>query len=370
MAIDLKKFEQSILKTGFAFEDQVSSALKEKGWSVISNKYYIDDHEETVREIDLIAYKAKQVQHFTVYTALIISCKKNDSNVWALLSRPLDKSDPNRNWHPVHAWTNDRALQFHLEKREFGSDYHSRVGDAQLKALSDPELDIFAFQEMNQVSGSPQNDKAIFSSITSLMKAQAYELRALPSRKNNPCVYHFSLLSVVDAEMIRLTFDGAKPKASELRTEQYLASYIIEKKQEVSRIRFIGAPAFKSAISDYNKLHSFNWKVFSDYCDEFYAGALESSKKRNLFVEDFRKAVHWPIYWQMQEKFGNEIKRSEIDLQWNADKNMVEITIPLEGYHFDFLNQDVKAKDAVREALKKFYRYSGSFEFAIDDIPF
>jgi hypothetical protein len=72
----------------------------------------------------------------------------------------------------------------------------------------------------------------------------------------------------------------------------------------------------------------------------------------------------------MQEKFRHEIKRSEIDLQWNVDKNMVEITIPLEGCHFDFLNQNVKAKDAVREALKKFYRYSGSFEFAIDDIPF
>lgn len=370
MTEDLKKFEQSILKTGFAFEDQVSSALKEKGWSVISNKYYIDDHEQTVREIDLIAYKAKQVQHFTVYTALIISCKKNDSNVWALLSRSLDRSDPNRNWHPVHAWTNDRALQFHLETREFGSNYHSRIGKRELKALSDPDLDVFAFQEMNQNSGAPQNDKAIFSSITSLMKAQAYELRALPGRKNSPCVYHFSLLSVVDAEMIRLTFDGGKPEASDLRTEQYLASYIIEKKQEVSRIRFIKAPAFKSAISDYNKLHTFNCEVFSDYCDEFYAGALENYKKRNLFVEDFRKEVYWPIHWQMQEKFGREIKRSEIDLQWNSDKKIVEITIPLDSYHFDFLNQDEKARAVVRKALKDFYRYSGDFEFAIEDIPF
>lgn len=370
MTLDLTKFEESILKTGFAFEDKVSSALKEEGWSILSNKYYIDDHEETVREIDLIAYRARQVQHFTVYTALIISCKKNDSNVWALLSRPLDKRDPNRNWHPVHAWTNDRALQFHLINPEFGTDYHSRLGEAQLNALSDPLLDIFAFQEMNQVSGSPQNDKAIFGSITSLMKAQAYELRALSSRKNEPCVYHFSLLSVVDAEMIRLTFDGARPKASELSTEHYLASYIIEKKQEVSRIRFIAAPAFKSAISDYNELHLFNCKVFSDYCDEFYVGALECHKKRNLFIEDFRKAVGLPIFWRMQAKFGHDIKSSEIDLQWNSDKNMVEIAIPLDDYHFEFLNQDAIAKDVVRRALMDFYRYSGYFEFAFEDIPF
>ncbi len=38
---------------------------------------------------------------------------------------------------------------------------------------------------MNRVSGAPHNDKNIFSAVTSLMKAQAYELGALSHRKKS-----------------------------------------------------------------------------------------------------------------------------------------------------------------------------------------
>lgn len=369
--MDLKQFEQQILKTGFALEHDVSTALKEKGWSVISNKFYVDDNEETVREIDLIAYKASQIQHFSVYTALIISCKKNDDNVWALLCRSLNRSDPNRIWHPVHAWSNDRSLQYHLAKEGFGSNYHGRIEKGTLNALEDPELDIFAFQEMKRQSGAPQNDKAIFGSITSLMKAQAYELRALPTRKTKPCIYHFSLVSVVDAEMIRLMFKGDAPSASEVESEQYLASYIIDKKQKVSRIRFIRASAFKRAIAEYDELHMFNCKVFSDYCNEFYNGVLEDWDRTKIFIEDFRKAVWLRLQWHIYAKFNKEFKRDQIGLSWKADRGYVAVTLPLEKYHLDFLNDDEKAKAVVAEALSTLYRYKGLFEFAEDDdIPF
>ena len=83
-------FETEIRKTGFVLENQIALILKSAGWTVISNKYYIDDSEESVREIDLIAYKAKRIQHFDVYTTLIISCKKSGDNAWALLARELN----------------------------------------------------------------------------------------------------------------------------------------------------------------------------------------------------------------------------------------------------------------------------------------
>jgi hypothetical protein len=88
--VDLKAFEEQILKTGFPLEDRIAEILKAAKWSVISNRYYVDDTEKAVREIDLVAYQITNVQHVDVYTTLIISCKKSESNAWALLARGIN----------------------------------------------------------------------------------------------------------------------------------------------------------------------------------------------------------------------------------------------------------------------------------------
>ena len=107
-------FVVEIRKTGFVLENEIAQTLKRSGWTVISNKYYVDDSEETVREIDLVAYRVSKIQHFDVYTVLIVSCKKSDTNAWALLARPINLKDPNSDWWPLHAWSNDKALAFQL----------------------------------------------------------------------------------------------------------------------------------------------------------------------------------------------------------------------------------------------------------------
>ena len=60
--MNLEKFEKGILKTGFVLENRIAQTLKKQGWSVISSKYYEDDFEDKIREIDLIAYKVDKVQ--------------------------------------------------------------------------------------------------------------------------------------------------------------------------------------------------------------------------------------------------------------------------------------------------------------------
>ena len=117
--MDASKIEAQIRKTGFVLENDVAQILRTAGWSVISNKYYVDDYEENVREIDLIAYQVAKVQHLDVYTVLIISCKKSESNVWALLSRKNNLNDPNYDWWPLHAWSNDKALAYQLVRGIF-----------------------------------------------------------------------------------------------------------------------------------------------------------------------------------------------------------------------------------------------------------
>jgi hypothetical protein len=78
---DLKKFEVNIEKTGFVHEHNVSSVLQNHGWTVINSKRYVGDVERKIREIDLVAYKARRNDHVLYYTVLIISCKKTDDNV-------------------------------------------------------------------------------------------------------------------------------------------------------------------------------------------------------------------------------------------------------------------------------------------------
>jgi len=162
-AMERKNFETNIHKTGFVLENQIAQELKAANWTVISNKYYVDDAEETVREIDLVAYKTSKVQHFTVYTTLIISCKKSEANAWALLARDINLKDPNSDWWPLHVWSNDKALQFQLSNPGAARQYHEQVSQLGVaEAVATPMVEVFAFQEMSLKNGLPQNDRSIF----------------------------------------------------------------------------------------------------------------------------------------------------------------------------------------------------------------
>lgn len=239
---------------------------------------------------------------------------------------------------------------------EFGEDYHSKQGDKVLNALADPSVDVFAFQEMNRSTGKPQNDKPIFDSITSLMKAQAYELRALPKRKTDLAIYHFSLISVVDTEIVKLLFLEETIDASEIDSEQILANYIINKEQDVSRIRFIRASAFAQMIFDYDELHSFNCRVFSEYCDKFYKNILEDCKRTKVFIEDFQNKLWWPLYSAINTQIKSEFNKTAIDLLWNVVNKYIEITLPLDERQLVYLNNNPESKNVAEQALKDIYR--------------
>lgn len=74
--------EEGISKTGFVLEHKVASIFELSQWSVIHNRYYLDDVTEGQREMDMIAYKIHENKGVLIYTALIISCKKSDEFDW------------------------------------------------------------------------------------------------------------------------------------------------------------------------------------------------------------------------------------------------------------------------------------------------
>ena len=189
------------------------------------------------------------------------------------------------------------------------------------EALKLPEVEVFAFQEMDKVSGKPQNDKPIFSAVTSLMKAQAYELGALPGRKKTPSVYQFNLLSVVDTELVRLMFSGSEIKQSEVDTEHYLARYIIRKREMFARVRFVRAQAFAAELEDYGRLHQANCKWFASECETFYSGILQDWHRSDTLIDDFAKKFRFQVAWRLQDQFKREFDLGKPALYWDKSSN-------------------------------------------------
>lgn len=369
--MDLDKFGTEICKTGFVLENRIAIELKRAGWTVISNKYYEDDFEGSVREIDLLAYKVSKAQHFDVYTTLLISCKKSESNAWALLARDINIKDPNSDWWPLHTWSNDKSLLYELSQPGRSKIYHDEVKACDVRdALSLPDVEVFAFQEMSRKNGAPQNDKNIFNALTSLMKAQAYELSALPQRKKSASVYQFNLLSVIDSDLIRLKFIGDQIMAEPINSEHYIARYIIRKKESFSRVRFVKASHFNDALADYNRLHLANCQWFDRTCNQFFDGITKDWNRTKVFIEEFRSKLKWPLYWRMERTLRKDYDVKDLSLDWRPEENRLAVTLPLGSEVIDFLNNDDEAKKATAVALKEIYRYTGDFYFAEDDIPF
>ncbi|MDP1550238.1 MAG: hypothetical protein Q8L97_08780 [Nitrosomonas sp.] len=371
-SMDLDQFATKIRKTGFVLENRVAIELKRAGWTVISNKYYEDDFEGSVREIDLLAYKVSKIQHIDVYTTLLISCKKNESNVWALLARDINLKDPNSDWWPLHAWSNDKPLMYELTQIGRSKIYHDEVKTlfGVSEALSIPDVEVFAFQEMKRSDGSPQNDKNIFSAVTSLMKAQAYELSSLSQRKKAAAVYQFNLLSVIDSDLIRLKFTGDEIKAEPINSEHYIARYIIKKKESFSRVRFLTAASFNTSLEDYNRLHAANCQWFERTYNNFFDEAIKDWKRTEVFIEEFREKLRWSLFWRLKRDFNKSYNTNILSLDWKSKENRLAVTLSVDSEVLEFLNGDDETRKAVEKALKEIYRYTGDFYFAEDDLPF
>jgi hypothetical protein len=371
---DLSTFEQQIEKTGFVLENAIAQQLKGAGWTVISNRYYVDDAEDKVREIDLVAYRSAKIQNLRVVTSLIISCKKDQDNAWALLARNLDPKDPNSDWWPLHSWTNDKALEFELRQQGAGRKYHDDLNMAGVKeALCLPPVEVFAFQLMNRNTGNPQNDRPIFDSITSLMKAQSYELTALPLRRKGreAYVYQFNLISIADTDLLRLHLDKGQITASRIQSEHYIARYIVRKKETFSRIQFIKADHFKKSLEDYARLHAANCKWLSDQRAHFYAEAIKDGARIDVFIDQFRTDLAWYLAYRIKRELRREFEFKELSIEWRKDRNAAAVT---EWYTDDevvkFLNSDEDCRKRAAAVLKAIYLYTGEFFFDTPEIPF
>jgi hypothetical protein len=369
--LDPEKVREAIRATGFNLEFQVSEQFRKAGWGVINNKYYVDDAEGSVREIDLIAYRVETVGGVDVYTTLIVSCKKNEENAWALLSKDLRRNDPNIDWHPQHVWTNEPKLNYMLTKSTWVQKYIEICMEHSIyDELIAPARHIFAFQEVSKAQYKCQNDKNIFSSVSSLMKAQGYEISALNVRKTNKkkSVYWFGLITVVDTDLVRIDYakDGST-KAQQVEEERYIGSYIINQKEITARIHFITAAAFEKFLSKYDELHQCNADLVSNLAEEFYGGLIKDDERASLVDRDFDRAVSGALNRAIS-KVTNKWNMGDYKARMPSYSTRVEV-YGAKGTDVEVLNSSDDAKRTVSNALKEYYRFQGPWKF-VEEIPF
>jgi hypothetical protein len=376
--MDLESFSSGIRKTGYPLEYETVRTLQDDGWSVISNKYYLDNDEEKPREVDVLAYKVSTANpDFNVYTTLIISCKKSEHSNWAFLTRDSNFRDPNADWEPTHFCTHYKPLDFMMKAtKNWSSEYHRQARSREVKeVLRLPSVEVFATQEMatgeNKVpEGKACGDQQIFSSIMSLMKAQFYEMAVRRDNiREKPAIYQFNLVSLAETQFVRLHFDGANITPVFTDSEHYIARYIFNRKEVFARILFVRANAFLKILKDYDRLHLANCEIFNAQSNAFYDSIMKDPKKVDLFKEEFIRKLELALRrtsFTSDRRPTSEVKIHS--LLWNIEKSVLQIDTSSEEEDLELLN-GYEYKISTGQLLKTIYRYQGEFEF-INDIPF
>lgn len=91
---EIQRIKRDIALSGFPLEIEVSSILRNDGWNVRNQVYYIDNEEGKPREIDIIAHKAffeRMGDYDRFNISLIIECKKSDKP-WVFFTTPRELS--------------------------------------------------------------------------------------------------------------------------------------------------------------------------------------------------------------------------------------------------------------------------------------
>lgn len=374
----------AVERTGFPLEHRTAVAFSSRGWSVVSNKYYVDDNSGEVREIDMIAYKAVLAGHVTVYSAIVVSCKKTAENTWVFMTRAANHADPNKNHSPVHYWTNDKALTYSMAQQGALDRLNESLSHVAPELWGLAPKDIFGFQELcpvyeNKAKGikvtsglKADNDRALFSSVTTLMKAQAYELKRLPERRKEPVIYLFNLLAVMDGAMIEASYQENPPDVSEAKIQSYIAHYIIKGEEQYCRINFVSVDKLEEVIDQCDKVHVRAVRFVTENIASFYRDVFKDKAAMKHLFDDFihllRPFVN--IFGKLSEskyEFGKE----NVDLEYDEGRKLLKISVAQEqpDKYVEKLNGQKRVVEKTKEVLRKVYRYEGEFVY-VAEFPF
>jgi hypothetical protein len=364
-----QKLIDGVKRTGFILEYNVSRQLEKYNWNVINNRYYLDDVKNVDREIDIIAYKVKEIENCFYYTTLIISCKKSDIYLWAFLTADLRDEDPNIDICPISNWTNNKILKYMLDNVvNAGGEIQKQIDKEYLNFVYGINKRVFAFQQMSVKEYKPQNDDKIYDSIISTIKALEYEKNSLDVRKSDTSFYDFHLLSVFDGEMNEVYFKDDEIFTYDINNIKYLNRHIINKKENFYRVHFINSNKLEEYIPYFNSLHSWNSSFYSQLNKDYFNNITKYPKSYDVFKKEFFASVKNRII------VNTGIICKEIDIEYDSSRKIVRIMITFknisdEDTFFDNYNNDTSLKKVFEQSLDSIYKYKGDF-IVQSDLPF
>lgn len=374
---DSPMIADALERTGFPLEHRTGRAFQAAGWTLFTNKYYVDNVTGDAREIDLIAYKVAELKEFSVVTGVIVSCKKTIKRKWAFLTRKYHKN-PNKDMRPIHHWSNVVSFTYLLNQEGARNSLHMALAKVAPLLWEDPSREVFGTQELIPIgkkNGSSDevdhydhaNDQAFFSSICTLMKAQAYEADRLADRQVKPRIYVFSLLSVMDGELIEVDYDGKAPVARDVDSQPYIAHYIINNREQFSRINFVSIGALDKAIAECGEAHEAMVKHLEKAHIEFYQSCIKDNAIRRYLLPQFAKRIHslFAIYAPALGK----IDADDINLIYENGIARIAVFTNADAEEVAKANADARFRKSLARALLSIYRYEGEFEI-VEDVPF
>lgn len=375
--MDKQKIEKAIDETGFPLEFEINSILKQHNWQTINNRYYIDDVKEIEREIDILAYKCRidRDNKIAFYTTLIISCKKSVSSLWAFLSTDKPKYDPNFKYFVVSNKTSDERLEkmLSLSHDELEQAFSAKKS---LDNLFDLKRKIFGFQQVNLKSYRCEDDKRIYDSIITTIKALEYETNCIQNKNLTPDIdttfYNFNLISVFDGEMVEVSFKDGQKTVSEIDNAIYINRHIINRKENFYKVHFIKSIGFENYLGIYDDLSVLNYEIYDSLIDSFYENIFESKDKVMVywrhFCNDMISSFNNILKYNL--KFESDHSTKKFDYSYGNDL----LTIYYDGYSNIFngddkINQEEHLKKRTKKYLLKYFRYDGDFIYEAD-LPF
>lgn len=364
----LDQIPGALAKTGFILEHAVGEEFRKAGWVTIGGRYYADDVDGRARELDLVAYQTRKSKDIDVVTAVLVSCKKDEDTTWCFMTKERPKQDPNYDWDPVHEWTDVQPLQTYLASHSWKSDYINAIGKVYDPNMA-PKQDTFAFQQVSNQKPVPRNDKAIFDSIVSLMKALDHEKELLSGRmKGRKRIYLFTLLSVVDAPLVEVRYGATPPVANEIDRLTHLARYMVRKRDLTALIHFVRSDVLASFIKTLTELSDESAKHMVLLAASAFTAIRSDESVQKYFAKKLAPRIKMHIERAIRNGSRPPQDLSIFDIGYANGTLAINLDV-FDDEELAFLNADEDLRAATAKALKEIARYDGPFAFD-SSIPF
>ena len=360
-------------KTGFILEHDVASIFENSGWTVIHNRYYLDDVQAIQREIDLLVYKVSKYEDTSIFTTIIISCKKSTFKDWVFLTRDAQGTKVNLNTEPFTYWSNHDIVNYQLEGRKISEiNLLDQKRAPRFKKLFKYDKVVYGFREYdNKKVNKLENDTGIYDSIISLIKSQSFELESLPTRrKNGNYYYNINLLTIADVNRF-IEIECKEDKTTEKPVDKiiYVNRFLVNRQENNARVVFTRFENLKGVVSDFNFLHEANNEIVLTGISNFYEKLIyKDYSARQLLVKKYSTRLLNSVKWRLHTEY--LIENEPILYIGYSKENGFELEIALLENIIEYMNNDDRITDITANWLTRYFRYSGKFRYVILDLPF